>query len=146
MSGSGQVAREAQFWDEHARAHDDATLAREDEVLASEPLFRFVEGWVGRQDYIDAMAQVPAFTERLEARWWELRGTVLTEEALLAAVDAAVETTAPAIEANVALWPVDQIAFSWGGVENWLCPVDSYEEELERAWPREERLPRDRTG
>jgi len=91
------------------------------------------EGWVGRQDYIDAMAQVPAFTERLEARWWELRGTVLTEDALLAAVDAAVDTTAPAIEANVALWPVDQIAFSWGGVENWLCPVDSYEEELERV-------------
>lgn len=92
------------------------------------------EDWVaGRASFVQTMAEVPAFRERLQERWWDLRETVLTEEALLDRVDRSVAIMAPAIDENVALWPVDEIAFSWGGVDNWLCPVETYEEELERV-------------
>lgn len=92
------------------------------------------EDWVAsRASFVQTMAEVPAFQERLEARWWALRETVLTEEALLARVDESVAIMAPAMDENLEVWPVDEIAFSWGGVDNWLCPVATYEEELERV-------------
>ena len=92
------------------------------------------EDWIGgRQPYVSTMAEIPAFRERLVSRWWELRETVLTEGALLARVDESAAIVAPAMAENVALWPVDEIAFSWGGVDNWLCPVATYEEELQRV-------------
>jgi len=46
MTRSGQLEREARFWDERTLARDDAELRIEDEVLGSEPLFRFLEDWV----------------------------------------------------------------------------------------------------
>ena len=110
------------------------------------------EGWVGRtylQDgvsvdlpFVQVMATVPAFRERLVERWRELRVELLTRDVLegrLAGYDA---TLAPALDANAARWPIGDIRFptdaNYG--PDLLCPVDDYADEhartLDFLWAR----------
>jgi hypothetical protein len=83
--------------------------------------------------FVQAMAEVPAFRDRLVERWTELRAGELSEDALLARIAAYDETLAPAIDANFDRWPIEEIAFQTDFVENWLCPVGSYDEEHTRT-------------
>jgi hypothetical protein len=94
------------------------------------------EGWVGRSQFVEAWSASPAFQARLVPRWRQLRGSAWTDEALLARIAGYEATLGPAIERNFERWPVDQIAFSWGGVDNWLCPSTSWDDEHARvlAW------------
>jgi hypothetical protein len=97
------------------------------------------EGWVARtywldgQEYgipfVERMAEVPAFREALTSRWRELRGGTLDEGAILALIEHYDSLIAPALEANLERWPIDEVSFTGGGTEEKLCPVSSYEEE-----------------
>ncbi|MEQ1508466.1 MAG: CotH kinase family protein, partial [Myxococcota bacterium] len=40
---------------------------------------------------------------------------------------------APIIEENFERWPIEDIAFATDGVDNWLCPVASWQEEHDRV-------------
>jgi hypothetical protein len=105
------------------------------------------EGWVPRVywdaegqkhdlEFIAKMAEVPAFRERLAERWQELRADVLSEEAILERIEGYDAVLAPVIEPNFESWPIQDIAFSTiypVQVDNWLCPVSSYDEEHERV-------------
>jgi hypothetical protein len=105
------------------------------------------EGWIprfywdvqGQQQgipFIERMAEVPAFRERLVSRWQELREGELSEEAILERIAGYDEVLAPGIDPNFESWPVQDIAFSTiypVQVDNWLCPVSSYDEEHERV-------------
>ena len=91
------------------------------------------ESWVPRQYYVDAWADSPLFQERLAARWVELRKGPLAEAALLDRIAGYEAIMGDAIDRNFARWPIEDIAFSWGDVDNWLCPVDSWEEEHTRV-------------
>lgn len=94
------------------------------------------DGEVVDIEFIHAMASVPAFRDRLVERWQELRQGVLSEEAILARIAGYDATLAPAIEANFARWPIEDIAFSTDYpevVDDWLCPVSTYDEEHTRT-------------
>lgn len=94
------------------------------------------DGQVQSIDFIRAMAAAPAFEERLVSRWAEMREGSFSDEAVLERIAGYDETLAPAIEANFARWPIEDIAFAtdYPVVEdNWLCPVDSYEDEHTRT-------------
>ncbi len=94
------------------------------------------EGFVGRATFVDAFARSPRFKDRLISRRAELREDPLTDAAILARIGAYEATLGPALARNFERWPVDEIVLSWGGVDNWLCPASSWEEEHERvlAW------------
>ncbi len=102
------------------------------------------EGWASRRytdddgelrdvRFIQAFAEVPAFRDRLAERWGELRQDLLAEDRILALVDRYDASLAPALGRNLERWPIEDIAFSFGGVDNWLCPVSSYAEEHARV-------------
>jgi hypothetical protein len=94
------------------------------------------ESFLPRRDFIDMYAADPAFTTRLAERWGELRQDQLSDEAILARIAAYEATLGDAIARNFERWPVDEIVFSWGDVDNWLCPASTWEEEHDRvlAW------------
>ena len=74
--------------------------------------------------------------EAMVERWNELRQGVLSDDAVLARVAGYDATLAPAIDANFERWPIGDIKFSTDYpevVENWLCPVTSYDEEHART-------------
>ena len=102
------------------------------------------EGWVSRRyhdaegvgydvAFIQAMAAVPSFHDALVARWQALRAGPWAESEILGRIAAYDSELAPAIEANNERWPIEDIALSFGGVDNWLCPVSSYDEEHQRT-------------
>ena len=94
------------------------------------------EGWVAsRVSMITAFASDPEFMARLRARWDELRAGPLTEEAILGRMDTYLAVMADSIQHNLEVWPFEEITFEWGGT-SWLCPVESYEAEVEgiREW------------
>lgn len=91
------------------------------------------DGQIHDVPFIQKMAEVPAFRDALVVRWNELRQGPWSDEtiaSLIAGYDATLE---PAIGPNFARWPIDDIAFKTDFVENWLCPVSSYEEEHQRT-------------
>jgi hypothetical protein len=101
-------------------------------------------GWLNRDwypgggesrdiDFVERMVEVPAFHDALVARWRELREGELSEDAILARIRGYDATLAPALEANLAQWPIEEITFSFSDVDNWLCPVQTYDEEHERT-------------
>lgn len=93
-------------------------------------------GFVWRTHIPEAFSASPAFRERLLTRWAELRQDTLSDDALFARIAAYEATMGDAIGRNFERWPVDEIAFGWGGEDNWLCPAETYEEEHTRvmAW------------
>ncbi|GDX81593.1 hypothetical protein LBMAG42_34040 [Deltaproteobacteria bacterium] len=89
--------------------------------------------WIFRPEFVTVMAADPAFRAQMTARWAELRQGALSDAALarrIAAIDA---TLAPAIDRNFERWPIEEIVFSTDELDNWLCPVGSYEEEHARV-------------
>ena len=91
------------------------------------------EGFVAyRPSFIAALGRDPAFAEALAARWTELREGPLSDAVIDRWIEGYLETTAPAVEANFEVWPIDEVRFGWGG-EDYLYEVDSYEEEIERV-------------
>ncbi len=103
------------------------------------------EGWVSRTyldittgqivdiAFIQEMAQVPAFRDALVVRWNELRQDMWSDATILGLIAGYDATLEPAVGANVARWPIEDIAFETDFVDNWLCPVGSYEEEHQRT-------------
>lgn len=91
------------------------------------------EGWVVRAPWVDAMAAIPAFHEALVARWAELRRGSLAEDAILGRIAAYDETLGEGVQRNFARWPIEEIAYETDLVDDWLCPVASYEEEHARV-------------
>jgi hypothetical protein len=94
------------------------------------------DGWIlYRTPMITAFASIPEFQQRLVERWTELRSAELSEDALLQRLEAYREIVGDEAYANFEVWPMDEIEFSWDGI-NWLCPVQSYDEEMARfeAW------------
>jgi len=91
-------------------------------------------GWNPRHGnvLIEAISEVPEFRAALQARWEELRAGPLDREVILALVEHYDGVLAPGLEENLALWPIADIAFSFDGVDNWLCPVGSYDQEHKR--------------
>lgn len=86
--------------------------------------------------FIQAMAGIPAFHDALIARWTELRSGEFSDEAILARIAGYDEVLAPGIDRNFDRWPIEDIKFSTDYpevVEDWLCPVDSYEDEHART-------------
>ena len=89
-------------------------------------------GWVSyRTAMIHAFASVPEFQQRLVERWSELRDGPLAEDALLERVHTCRDIVGDEAYANFEVWPMDEIEFSWDGI-NWLCPVATYDEEMAR--------------
>jgi hypothetical protein len=83
---------------------------------------------------VEVLAEIPAFRERMESRWRELRAGLLSEQTLLDRIAGYDATLAPALQANLERWPIEEISFTWGDSdENRLCPVSSYEEEHQRT-------------
>jgi hypothetical protein len=83
--------------------------------------------------YIQAMESVPAFRDRLVTRWQELRQNQMSDaniQALIAGYDA---TLAPGIGPNFDRWPMQDIKFTTDYVDNWLCPVSTYDDEHQRV-------------
>lgn len=102
------------------------------------------EGWLPRRvmgwndemmdvDFIQKMAEVPAFRQALSTRWQQLRTELMSEETLLSLIEGYDKTLAPGIDANFQRWPMEEIVFSTPNHDNWLCPVSSYEEEHARV-------------
>jgi hypothetical protein len=91
------------------------------------------EGWILKAEFVQAMAASPVFHDRLVARWRDLRQNQLAEEAILARIDDYDTTLEPGLPQDLARWPVTDIAFSTDYVDNWLCPVSSYEDEHART-------------
>lgn len=99
------------------------------------------EGWVSRTSwtetgehparYVDVMATIPAFRDRLVERWDELRGDELSEARLLERVAGYDATLAPGLEANLARWPIDEVVFDVGSHS--LCPVGTWADEHARV-------------
>ncbi|MDP7113371.1 MAG: CotH kinase family protein, partial [Myxococcota bacterium] len=88
--------------------------------------------WIAyRSPLIEGMTQVPEFRARLSERWAELRADQLSEANILGLVELYNETIGDAAYANFEVWPMDEIEFSWDGI-NWLCPVASVDEERAR--------------
>ncbi len=89
------------------------------------------EGWVGtRVSMNSAMASDPDFILRLRERWDELREGPLAEDAVLARIDTYQEVMGDTVDENFEVWPIEEITFEWGDT-SWLCPVESYEAEVE---------------
>ncbi|MES2638543.1 MAG: CotH kinase family protein [Myxococcota bacterium] len=91
------------------------------------------EGWVVRAEFVDAMAADPAFHAALVARWAELRSGPMAESAILARIAGYDATLGDAVARNAARWPIEDIAYQTDTVEDWLCPVSTYEEEHARV-------------
>jgi hypothetical protein len=94
-----------------------------------------LDGEVRDLAFVQQMAAVPAFRDALAARWTALRADELSDEVILARIDAYEATLAPGFEANAARWPIEDIAFGGYGIspDAALCPVDSYEAEQDRT-------------
>jgi len=90
-------------------------------------------GWVGRTPMITAMASIPEFKTRLEARWTELRSGLLSDDVLLDRISAFRATLGDTAYVNFDddHWDIDQIQFCFSDT-CWLCPIESYDEEYER--------------
>ena len=91
------------------------------------------QGWLlYRPAWVLAMAQSEGFQEDMEARWLDLRQGELSDQAVLARVDAQVTVLQDHVEDNFAIWPWDEIDFLGG----YLPPVEDYDQELEniRQW------------
>ncbi len=89
-------------------------------------------GWVAyRTSLVHAFAAVPEFQQRLVERWTELRAGPLSEDSLLQRVHTCRDILGDDAHANFEVWPMDEIEFSWDGI-NWLCPVATYDEEMAR--------------
>ncbi|MCK6504223.1 CotH kinase family protein [Myxococcota bacterium] len=85
-----------------------------------------------RPAMVTAFRDVPGFSERLAARWAELRAGPWATGEILDRIDGYQEVMgADAIAANFEVWPIEEIDFS-----GYLYAVDSYEEEdaRVRAW------------
>lgn len=89
------------------------------------------EGWMRYSNAITRLATIPEFHEALQARWWDLRLGVLSEESILARLDSYRATFGDEVYRNFEIWPIDEIQFCWGGT-CWLCPISSYDQEYER--------------
>lgn len=90
-------------------------------------------GWLTRLEFVDAMAADPAFRTALAARWFALREGVMSEATIRERISAFDSTLTPGVARNFERWPIEDIAFATDELENWLCPVASYEEEHERV-------------
>ena len=90
-------------------------------------------GWLTRLEFVDAMAADPSFRAALVDRWTLLRQDQLSEASIFARIEAYDTTLAPGLDENFERWPIGDIAFATDDVDDWLCPVDSYEEEHERV-------------
>lgn len=91
------------------------------------------DGWiVHRPQLIQAMADDPRFAQRLEQRWNELRGSLLTRDAIHARIDGYLEIYGHLVAANFERWPIEDIQF----LDEQLYEVSSFEQELGlvRAW------------
>jgi spore coat protein H len=95
--------------------------------------FTAPDGTIVPTTYIEAMADSPKFHARLMERWAELRQEQLSEDHILDLIAGYDATLAPAIDRNFKRWPIDKIAFKTDFEDNWLCPVDSYDEEHARV-------------
>lgn len=91
------------------------------------------EGWLMRQEWVNAMVAVPAFKEALVARWAELRQGPFAEAAILARIEGYDAVLQPGLARNLERWPVDEITVSTDAVPQMLCPVSSYEDEHARV-------------
>lgn len=81
-----------------------------------------------RPAFIDRMTEVPAFRERLVARWRELRSGSLSDPALLEAVDRAQLALGPDLYRNYEVWDWDQILWYWST----LPPLEDVDAEYAR--------------
>ena len=77
---------------------------------------------------MDAWAASPAFQSRFAARWRALRAGPLADAAILGRIAGYEATLGAATARNFETWPVADLAFSWGGVANWLCPAATWEQ------------------
>jgi len=93
------------------------------------------EGWNRRQEWVYAMADHPVFSDALAARWRDLRQDAMSDDTVLDWMARYREVIEPSLAANAERWPIDEITFEWGG-SDYLCPVESYDDEQERieAW------------
>lgn len=85
-----------------------------------------------RPDTVAALGRIDGWDDRLAERWAELRRGPLDRDAIHARIDGYQTTMGDAIEANFAVWPIEDIQF--GG--HYLYEVDSYDDENARvrAW------------
>jgi hypothetical protein len=93
-------------------------------------------GWARATPFVRVLAQLPRFTERLPERWAELRQGVLSEGTLARYIDRQVETLAPMVDQNFALWPIECVAFPTIYPAYSLYRVEGFWEELSgvRGW------------
>lgn len=105
------------------------------------------EGWNGRgqNNWLNIIAADPVFQQAFVDRWYELRGTVLSQAAIDAQLAGYVETmTAEKIADTFVRWPIDEII----GGDDWVlpfrepCPVATWDEEhmTVQAWISERLL------
>jgi hypothetical protein len=81
--------------------------------------------WIAyRPPWVSQLAASPAFRARLVERWVQLRGGVLSDDALLARVQGYRALMGETVYDNFEVWPIEEIDF-WG----YLPPRESYDEE-----------------
>jgi len=88
--------------------------------------------WISyRTGLIDAMASVPVFREALATRWAELRADTFSDDAILGRLAVYRDVMGEVAYDSFDVWEMSEIAFMIGW-SDWLCPVDSYDEEVAR--------------
>jgi hypothetical protein len=92
-----------------------------------------LDGTVVDIPFIQAMAADAGFHQALVDRWHELRAGPWSDQAILDHIAAYDATLEPALASNLDRWPIDDIAFTTLEVEDWLCPVSSYDDEHQRT-------------
>lgn len=102
------------------------------------------EGWVrNRTNIITRLSAVESLRKGLGPRWRELRQGVFAEAALMQRIDEyATVLTSTALEANFALWPIEQVDFTPYYAPYSFYDVTSYADELThlRTWIRQRLL------
>lgn len=90
-------------------------------------------GWIFRSELVNIIAADPTFRTAIAARWADLRQGPLSEDAILARIAGYDATLAPALDRNAERWPIADVAFSTDELEDWLCPIATYDEEHVRT-------------
>lgn len=103
--------------------------------LANYEDYGTTDTWIAyRPELFAVPGQAEETHTRMAARWAELRGEVLAEDAVFARIDTMQATMGDALGRNLERWPIGEIGYG-----NYFYPVSSYAEEDAhvRAWLRE---------
>jgi len=92
-------------------------------------------GWVPHRTLLtDGLDRQPMFLSRLAERWRMHRASALSDAAITAVIDGALETLEPeAVANNFMIWPLANVDFQQIFPLYTLYPVSSYAEEIERV-------------